>query len=114
MPTNKKCYQFRFMYDKLNPKNITEIQAMLKDKKRQHEIAKALNVSKHSVFRISKGSDYNRTDRIEICGLSDKLKLDLKNIADNLGYRFSEFMIKECRKIVANYPEKMKEKKLDY
>jgi DNA-binding XRE family transcriptional regulator len=102
------------MYDKLNPTNITQIQVMLQDKKKQHEIAKALNVSKHSVFKVSKGEDYKRTDQIWINGASAKLKKDLKNIADNLGDNFSKFMIRECIKIAAKFPDKMKEKKPNY
>lgn len=102
------------MYEKLNPKNILEIKAMLNDKHKQHEIAKSLNVSRHTVFKVNKGCNYKRTDQVWINGVSIKLKTDLKNIADNLGYKFSEFMIKELRKVVENYPDKMKQTKPDY
>jgi hypothetical protein len=49
---------------------------------------------------------------IVLTSCSPTLKTELNNIAENMGVQLGSFLKMELRKIVDNYPEKMRQPKL--
>lgn len=56
----------------------------------------------------------NYQNEIRLRGVSEKLIEDLSNISKNLGITISQMLKPKIREIVESYPEKMKQKPLDY
>lgn len=98
-------------YKPINEKLKTKIHELLKKGFSQKQVAEKLNVSAHSVFKVKNNIDvYKRGNLIQVDSVSDKLFNDLKNIAENKGEKFPEFIRKELRIAAEKYPEEYKKK----